>query len=160
MSDEDVKPDPQQPAPEAPAEVKKSEAQPAEDKPAEPVKEDKPAEPVKEDPKPEPPEHSAQAPSAKNGEVKKKEKVEMVTQYHPCTWCGGRKKFVPKTKHVNSVVVGMRLLSNENKELLVCHPCVYKVFNSILGQALFRGQEMMHLTQEKQHSGFFPERAF
>lgn len=102
--------------------------------------------------------------------VEEKKGTEFETQYHPCSYCGGKRRQIVKGSG-DTVVEAMKipLLKRvdglqkkgelNRKPLIVCWDCVFKVFNLQLGQALHYGKEMQHLKRDEEGGnpgGFFP----
>lgn len=89
--------------------------------------------------------------------------VSLVTQFHPCSFCGGQKVKVFKDVEAPRVVIGMKIpqpsKEGNAKPLIVCHKCQLKVFTTPLGRASYYGLEMEHLTGIKENKGYFPARA-
>lgn len=141
---------------EAPAEQADAPSEPA--APEQPVSDPAPAEAPAE---PSEPEQPAEPPSPEASQSSAKpKKYPQIPEYHPCSWCGGFRKFVPKHEgdpaekvHIGQVVKAPR---GTTRDLVACIECVYKVYHNICGQAQFLGQEISVVKGETEAKGFFP----
>ena len=90
--------------------------------------------------------------------------VRFVTQYHPCSFCGGvKRKVILKNGEDDRdrVKIGLELempsRDGNAEPLIICNKCQHKVYATILGQALYYGTEIEHLTGLTS-KGFIPKR--